>query len=449
MSSPKISKHEILSALSVALDLVEGQPEGHAVRTAWLALRIADVMGLVDGDQTKLYYAALVKDAGCSNNSARIHAIFGGDEFASKRAVKLIDWTKTTDSLKFAMQYTERGGGLAAKIRRMSNNLGHPKTVMNQVTLARCGRGAEIALELGFEPEVAHAIMNLDEHWDGNGSPSGRCNDRIPILARILCLAQTLEVFVTAFGSTCAFEMVRDRSGTWFDPEVARAALTLENNHAIWIEHAHMLESGAIDLAPPQSLFDEAPANVDRICAAFAKIVDAKSAFTGEHSTRVTEYACSIAAMLDWPKERVGTLRRAALLHDIGKLGIPNRILEKPSALNEAEFDIVKLHPANSERIIGSIEDLRRESEIAGAHHEKLDGTGYPQGRDSGTIDMEMRVLAAADVFDALTANRPYREPLTISESLIVMEKTAGTHLDATVIEALRTIYGNAASIAA
>ena len=185
MQSP--SKASILGALSQALDLVEGQPEGHALRTAKLALKLADLMGLSDQAKEDLYFAAVLKDSGCSNNAVRIQKMFGGDEFLAKRKVKLVDWTSNLESVKFAIAQTEAGNSIGAKLRRLAQNLGHPTKVMDEVTEARCTRGAMIAKMLGLNASVADAIQSLDEHWDGQGSPYKLKGDEIPLLARILC----------------------------------------------------------------------------------------------------------------------------------------------------------------------------------------------------------------------------------------------------------------------
>jgi response regulator RpfG family c-di-GMP phosphodiesterase len=230
----RATKAEILAALSHALDLVEGQPKGHAVRTCLLASRIAEEMALSDCDRDSLYFAALLKDSGCSSNSARIHKIFGGDEMLVKQGVKTVDWSSPLESIKYAIGATERGNGVVSKLRRMLGNLGPPAKVMDEVTLARCTQGAAIARKLRFEEAVAQAVEHLDEHWDGRGSPRHLRGSEIPLLARILGLAQTLEVFFTTFGLTAAMDMLNRREGTWFDPETVQAARSLSDDDGFW-----------------------------------------------------------------------------------------------------------------------------------------------------------------------------------------------------------------------
>ncbi|MCE9558117.1 MAG: HD domain-containing protein [Armatimonadetes bacterium] len=447
--APKTTQAEILSALSVALDLVEGQPEGHCMRTAWIALRIGEVLGLPETDLSRLYFAALVKDAGCSNNSARIHKMFGGDEHISKGAVKFVDWSDPIESLRFAYRQSEVGGTVAQKLRRMVSNVGNPRKVMDEVTQARCGRGAEIAGLLGFDSAVSDSVLYLDEHWDGNGSPMHAVGEEIPVIARILCLAQTFEVFACAFGVPAAYAMLAKRRGKWFDPSLVDATFGLENETALWQQYRTLVEQKASVIHIPDAQWADETADIDKICAGFARVIDAKSAFTGEHSARVTGYALEIGREFGMESEQLTILQRAGLLHDVGKLGVPTAILDKNGPLTDDEFSIVKRHPEFSERIISMIPSLQRVAQIAGAHHERLDGKGYYQGRGADQLDLEMRILAVADVFDALSAVRPYRGALPMQKVFTIMDGGAGTHLDGECIESLRGIYGSAETLAA
>jgi len=429
------SKASLLAALSLALDLVEGQPEGHALRTSRIACCLASEIGLVN--QEDLFFAGMLKDSGCSNNSVRIHKIFGGDELLAKRAVKTIDWSSAIESVKFAFQHTERGKGLGAKLRRMSMNLGTPKQVMNQVTEARCTRAAEIATMLGFSKDVADGVRFLDEHWDGGGAPYGKRGDETPILARLLGIAQTFEVFLTAFGLEAAFDMVSHRSGRWFDPELAAALHCLRDRSDLWAglegtDTATFIESELPGLN--QSAVDS---DIDRICEAFAMIVDAKSSFTAEHSSRVTGYALSIADGFGLSKDQRQTLRRAGLLHDIGKLGVSSSILEKPGKLDDEEFERVKLHPQYSYQILSRAPTFSEIANLASAHHERLDGRGYWRGLGADELPLMVRILTVADVFDALTAERPYRGPMSAEDALDIMWRDAGSAFDSECLEAL------------
>lgn len=434
---------EVLAALSKALDMVEGQPPGHALRTARIAVKICEILGSPPRTISNAFFASLIKDSGCSNNSSRIHHIFGGDDFLNKREVKFIDWSSPIASVKFAITHVERGQTIQKKLNKLLGMLGKPSDIMDEVTAARCMRGSMIALSLGFDFEVASTIQTLDEHWDGKGSPSRLAGEKIPFLSRVLCLAQTLEIFVTTFGIESGFEMVQKRSGKWFDPAVAQSAMSLKNDNWFWAAHFSNV-AGSLGEYPVNPEILESPAtDLDSVCEAFANIVDAKSNFTATHSTRVTEYAVKLGEYFAFDPHRMQTLKRAALLHDVGKLGVSNSVLEKPGKLTDEEFSQVKLHPKNSFLILSQILGMERITEIASAHHERLDGKGYWQGLSAENLDLDMRILTASDVFDALSAERPYRGALPTSTVFEIMDKDIGTAFDPDCVQALKDLYGS------
>lgn len=427
----------VLSALSCALDLVEGQPTGHAARTCLIAMELGKIMGLDRHDMQSLYYAAILKDSGCSNNSARIHKIFGGDELLTKRNVKFIDWSRAVDCLKFGASNTLPNGSAIARFRMMLNNLGPPSKVMNEVTAARCHRGASIASSLGLGRTAAEAIRALDEHWDGKGAPSGLQGDAIPILARVLSLAQTLEVFAWSFGPHQALDVLKKRRGRWFDPEVFTAAIAIESDVAFW---ARVHASGHADAAASEPYPDDQPlkpTEMDTICETFASIVDAKSPYTKGHSDRVAEIAVGIGSCLGLSKDSLADIERAGHLHDLGKLAVPNCILDKPARLTDAEFGRVKEHPRRSYEILSPLPGFERIADIAATHHERLDGRGYWRGLRGEDLSMESRVVTVADVFEALTAERPYRKAMESDAALGILWSEAEAAFDPVCIEAL------------
>jgi len=432
---------EILSALSHALDITEGQPRGHAVRTAYLALRIGKELQLPDTDLRDLYKASLLKDAGCSSNAVRVYKVFAADDLLTKRSVKLVNWSNPLESLRFALEHMMPGANIFQKIVHALKETRGSVGVMDEVTQARCTRGAMIARYIGFTEQVAKAIEYLDEHWDGKGSPYKLKGEQIPLHARILCLCQTMEVFAATFGVDAAYEMLQQRRGKWFDPELARIAESFRNDRAFWALHAEMLHNP--DMSPPMpDLTRQAlPSDIDRVCEAFAMIVDAKSSFTAEHSRRVAHYAVQLAEALGWDAERVNFIYRAGLLHDIGKLGVSNAILEKPGKLTDDEFAAIRAHPRYTFEILRRIRSFAWLAEVAGAHHERLDGRGYWQGRTAEQLTTEMRILAVADVFDALSAERPYRPALPLEQVFEIMERDSGTALDGELVQILKSLH--------
>jgi putative nucleotidyltransferase with HDIG domain len=434
MDGKDLRLSEVVAALSHALDLTEGQPRGHAVRTCVIGMRIAAELELSSEQRSALFYALLLKDAGCSSNASRVNALFRTDDHGAKRSMKTVDFPKLTHAALFALRTAGRDRGLVERLRATVTLALAGPSAGRELVAIRCERGAEIARMLGFHEETAVAIRGLDEHWSGKGYPDGLRGEQIPLLARIASLAQTAEVFVRERGIDGAYAMASARSGRWFDPAVVAAFETFRDDTRFW----STLEAGDLASLEPSDLVMTADEQLlDRIAEAFAQVIDAKSPFTHRHSERVTEITLTIAGELGVDAAALRQLRRAALLHDIGKLAIPNTILDKPGSLTAAERATVEEHPRHTEEILGRVEAFSAISAIAGAHHERIDGTGYPHGRRLDELSLPMRVLAVADVYEALTAVRPYRDAMTVEAALDILRRDAGLRLCAVCVGAL------------
>ncbi len=229
-----LSLAEILSALSFALDLTEGAVPGHALRSCLLGMRLARELGLTDAQTSVLYFALLLKDVGCSSNAARLCQIIGGgDERRVKAGVKLEDWTRpsrpkasTIHLLWTTVAPDASPVSRAASIVRIG--ITQHRNNEEMITL-RCDRGAHIVRKLGLGDVAAEAVRALDEHWDGSGYPERRIGAAIPLEARILAVAQHLDVFASERGPAAALDVLRERSGRWFDPELVRVAERLHS----------------------------------------------------------------------------------------------------------------------------------------------------------------------------------------------------------------------------
>ncbi|HYW07235.1 MAG TPA: HD domain-containing phosphohydrolase, partial [Longimicrobium sp.] len=302
--------------------------------------------------------------------------------------------------------------------------------VGTELVQTRCERGADIARMLELAEPTAEAIRALDEHWDGSGKPVGLQGDSIPLLARIASLAQTVDVFLTAFGRDAALAMASERSGRWFDPTLVRALESTRGDTAFWERlHEPDLRADVAAVEPADRLLVADEDRLDRIAEAFARVIDAKSPYTFRHSEGVAEYAVATARGLGFSAHELRELRRAALLHDIGKLGVSNLILDKPGRLTDEEMAAVRLHPEYTERILGRVARFRHLAWVAAAHHERMDGSGYHRGVRAGTLPIAARVLAVADVCEALSAARPYRDALPREEVLRIMRELVSTAL--------------------
>jgi putative nucleotidyltransferase with HDIG domain len=441
--SGSIRLSEVVAALSYALDLTEGEPPGHAVRSCLIGMRLAQELELDAATRSDLFYALLLKDAGCSANSARMAALFGADDHVAKRTSKRVDWAGKLPAFLWSVRTVAPGGSMRDRALRLKA-IKDEGEVTRSLMRARCDRGAEIALLVGLGTETAEAIRALDEHWDGGGQPRGLRGEEIPLPARILCLAQTAEIFHADGGVAAAWEVARKRSGGWFDPDLVDAL-------GACLQDVSFCESLAHDDAsawePEDRLLQADDARLDGIAVAFAGVIDAKSPWTYQHSDRASVIAASLAAVLGTEGDALNDLRRAALLHDVGKLAISNRILDKPAGLSAAELTVMRRHPLVTTEILERVPAFRRLAPVASAHHERLDGGGYPRGLTGHDLDMPMRVLAIADVYEAVTSERPYRAAMSSDQALAILRSEVPDRLDAAAVAALSDLIGHEAGL--
>ncbi len=437
-TTTQVSLSEVLSALSYALDLTEGQTEGHSLRTCLIGMRLAEALKLDADTKSALYYSLILKDAGCSSNSARVSTLFGSDDHPVKWRLKVTDWSRYSHAALFGIRSAAIGRSVAARLRHIVKIVRAGQAGARELVRLRCERGAEIARGLGFPAETSEAIRSLDEHWDGRGHPDGLRGREIPLLARIAGLAQTVDVFLTYRGPDAALDVARDRRGRWFDPELVDLLQSWRTDRAWWDgiqTRRAMYLAVAAEPADRVRRVDEA--GLDAVAEAFAGIIDAKTPFTFRHSSRVAVYAQGIAEELDLDESTRRRVTRAGLLHDIGKLGVSNRILEKPGTLTPDEWTIVKRHPVYSWEILSQVKAFREFAWTAALHHERLDGSGYPWSLTASEIDLPAGILAAADAYDAMTSWRPYAASVPPDTAVFLLDNEAGTRFDAVAVTGL------------
>ena len=428
---------ELISALSHALDITEGQPQGHCVRCCWIGMHIAQALGLSDQQRWELYYTLLLKDLGCSSNAARICELYLTDDLAFKR-----DFKRVGDGLaqvaRFVLQHTGLKAGLAERFRSVLNVLREGPDMAQELIQTRCQRGAEIARLLRFSEGVALGIYHLDEHWSGPGKPDGLAGAAIPLYSRMALLAQVIDVFHHTDGQDAALTEARKRSGQWFDPALVAVLDNLAAQSDFWamLSSPH-INTALLALEPATCTVPLDDDYLDDIATAFGQVVDSKSPYTSGHSGRVALYTDLIAEAMGVDAARRRWLKRGALLHDVGKLGVSNSVLDKAGALDGAEWEAVRLHAQLTEEILSKISAFSELAVIAGAHHERLDGKGYPRGLMADDIALETRIITTADIFDAITAERPYRGAVPVAKTLEMMAKTVGTALDPACFAAL------------
>ena len=442
VQSPILRLSEIMSAFSVALDVTQGHPEGHCMRSCIIGMRIAEVIKLSPTDCSSLFYALLLKDLGCSSNAAKIAHLFGGDDHQIKHSLRLVDWTRPTECLGHCWSHCVPGGSTIEKLLKMAAIVRSGAEGGRRISEIRCERGAEIARMLQLSEATAQAILDLDEHWNGGGNPWKRKGEEISLLGRICGLAQCVEVYVTAFGLSSAMEMAQKRNGKWFDPNLVKALLSIEGDGKFWSQlDSPNLISEISRWEPEDVIILADDSRMDRVAEAFARVVDAKSPWTFLHSTRVAEIAVGIASEFGCSSGFEQDIRRAGLLHDIGKLGVSNSILDKNGKPTEEEFDQIKQHAKYSYRILNQVPAFAQLADVAGGHHERLDGRGYHLGLKGAEVSLPTRILTVADVCEAMTAKRPYREALEWENVRTMLERDSGTAFDPDCVAALQRWY--------
>ncbi|MEO5589546.1 MAG: HD domain-containing phosphohydrolase [Gemmatimonadaceae bacterium] len=433
-----VSLSQVLAAMSRALDLTEGQSVGHTVRATIIGMRLADESGLSAFEKVALYGALLLKDSGSAGGS-RVSEILDEGLPAEELAVEAPETGQPAASMMSAAQAATRGAfrdgmkSLLHKSRRsVGGRLGSP------VVLARAARGESMALRMGFSSATGEAIRHIDEHWDGSGSPEARIGHEIPLSSRIILLAQTLEAFQSARGVAHALRIARERSEKWFDPALVRIARSWREDAAWWESlHSPDATAMAVALEPGQHSRYVDEKGLDEVARAFAEIIDSRSAYTYRHSTNVAKYARATGFELGFEKGEAAELNRAALLHDLGKLGVSTRILDKAGPMTDAEREEMQRHPLYTWDVLKCVNAFASFSRTAALHHEKLDGTGYPWGVKADEMDIASRVLCVADMYEALTANRPYRAGLSRDVALKIIREGIGAKVCPMATEAL------------
>lgn len=441
MQALKLS--ELIGALSHALDITEGQPEGHCIRCCWIGMHIGEKLGMATEQLWELYYTLLLKDLGCSSNASRICELYLTDDLSFKRDFKWVDGS-LPQVLRFVLRHTGPSAGLIERLKTLSGILTNGDEIAQELILTRCTRGADIARQLRFSEGVAQGIHSLDEHWNGQGRPEGLAGSRIPLYSRIALLAQVIDVVNSSEGQAAALTEIQKRSGTWFDPEAVDTFMAVAQSVDFWsILNSSDVEALVFALEPGDLIVPLDEDYFDDIAEAFGKVVDAKSPYTAGHSARVGLYTSLLGESMEIPESRRRWLKRGALLHDVGKLGVSNSILDKPGKLDAEEWSAVQRHAAYTEAILGRVSNFDELARVSAAHHERLDGGGYPRGLKDADIAIETRIITTADIFDAITAERPYRGAVPVDKTLVIMSETVGTAIDARCFEHLKNIVQN------
>jgi putative nucleotidyltransferase with HDIG domain len=399
---------ELVASLSYAADLGLGQPMEHCMRQTVIASRLAGLAGAGAGDREATYYLGLLFNVYCHADATEQAAWFG-DDIAFKRDGMATYDMNTAQTVAFLLRRTVSHGSARARARRAAN---FPVAGMRQVvafTATHSSLGAQFVAGLGLDPAVVTAVAQGYEQWDGRGQPHHLRGEQICLPSRLVQVASAAEVYARTRGPSAARHIVRRSAGRQFDPAIADLFCT----------HTQLLLDGLDEAASWEAILAAEPrlwsrrvegADLDQVLEAVADLADMKSLWLAGHSRGVAELAADAARLIGADPV---TLRRAGLLHDLGRLGMSITIWDKPAPLTEAERERVRLHPYLTDRMLGRISGLDEARRIAARHHERLDGSGYPAGLTAASLTVADRVLAAADSYHAMTEPRPHRPPMS------------------------------------
>ena len=396
---------EILAALSLATDAGNGFPAEKTLRNTLLAMGIAGELGVDDRLRSDLYQASLLRFIGCTAFTYEL-ARLSGNEFTALQAFAPADDTKPGEAIH-AMFAAGRGQGAAARARSLVANVTRGKALGEFVVRADCEANARFARRFGLGAGMVSILDDIYERWDGKGAPRRLAGEDVAPGARILALAHQAEIHHRNHGRDAAKEMAAQRSGGWFDPACVSAFDRCADRLFDLFERGSVWEE--VLGAEPVPRVTVGASGLDDLAEGFADFADLKSPTLLGHSRGVAALAAEAGRIAGLPGEDIATLRRAALLHDLGRVAVPVAVWEKPGRLNDAEWEQVRLHAYHTERVLSRAPSLAAVAAVAGSHHERLDGSGYHRGARAASLPLPARILAAADVYQALTEQRPHR----------------------------------------
>jgi HD-GYP domain-containing protein (c-di-GMP phosphodiesterase class II)/DNA-binding CsgD family transcriptional regulator len=407
---------ELLAALSVATDLGMGQPSGHAGRTSLQAVRLARALGLSDDQVSDVFYVALLRYLGCTSDAAEVAALAGDEIALAVRVGPFMMGDAAEQAVAAGVPDVDKAAAAAM--------------------LAHCEAAELLASRLGLNDEVLRALRHGFERWDGTGHPRGLGGDAIPIAVRIAVLARDVELWRERTTLAGLRELLARRRGCAYDPEIVDAFLDCPPvpDGPPWAE--------LFDAEPCPRTIDEC--RLDTVLEVFADFADVKLPYALGHSRTVARLAAAAATTLGLDPADVVRIRRAALVHDLGRAGISNQVWDRPRPLGDDEWERVRLHPYYTERILHRCRPLEDLAEVAGAHHERLDGSGYFRSSAAAALDLPARILAAADVYAAMRQERPHRPALTVEQARSeLMGEAQRSRLDGRAVTAVLAAAGH------
>jgi HD-GYP domain-containing protein (c-di-GMP phosphodiesterase class II) len=418
-----------------------GHPMEHVLRQSFIALRLAERLGLRDAEREVVYYSSLLAWVGC-HVDAYEQAKWFGDDLALKHEIRWVDEGRSREAAGFVLRHIGAGRSAVERAKLAATFLGGGRRVIDDITENHWRTVDALMERLELDDTVRSSVAQTFERWDGKGSPEGAKGEDLLLPTRLVNLADVVEVFHHAGGIDAAVAVARQRSGTQFDPAVVEVFCDAADE--IFAELGSVTSWEALMAADPALDRELSEEDLDRALEAIADFVDLKSPYTLGHSRGVADLAGVAARDLGLPAADVSAIRRAGLLHDLGRLGVSNGVWDKRGALSGAELERVRMHPYLTERMLASSPVLAPLADLAAQHHERLDGSGYPRALTGDSMSLGSRVLAAADLYRAKLEPRPHRDALTPDDAAAVLrDEVRAGRLDGAAVDAVLRAGGH------
>jgi HD-GYP domain-containing protein (c-di-GMP phosphodiesterase class II) len=434
---------ELLATLSLVTDLGNGQPLEKALRGSLLAVRIGRELGLKEQDLSDAYYVAMLSGLGCTAFAHELSQAVGGDEIRMKAVFQAVDPGRPREllaSLLFHLAEDRPPLERAGVVLRM---LARGRAFFELSVATDCEAAGRLAQRLGMSDGVRDGLAHLITRWDGKGVPAV-AGEAIAINGRVGHFAYVAEILHRHVGRSALLEVIRGRRGE-FDPAVVEAFLRIAPDVLAEIEPESVWDPALA--AEPEPRTELPDSRLDDVARTFADFADLKSPFTLGHSTGVARLAEAAARHLNMADEAVTELHRAGLLHDLGRVSVPNGIWEKPGPLSAAEWERVRLHSYYTERVLAVSPAFHPIALLAGMHHERLNASGYHRGVPAAVIPVGARILAAADAYQAMSEERPHRIALAPPEAAANLNaEVKSGRLDREAVEAVLEAAGQPTS---
>lgn len=439
----RVRSAELIATLSLATDLALGVPLEHGLRSTLIAARLWDLLGVDQETAAQTYFLCLLFYVGCTASVDLSPEIFGDDNALATYGLPNRFGTRSEAIGGFLRALAPPDGSLGLRAQQVALGVPRLARAFPSIVAAVCEVGRMLTDRLGLPPTVSRLFIYESERWDGKGLPNGVKGSEIPLPVRIVHVARDA-AFQAMLGDTkFVADVIRRRSGAAFDPEVAN--LLADRATEIFSSEDESPWEAVLTREPKPWLMLEHGA-IDDALGAMGEFSDVASPYLVGHSSGVAKLAAMAAQHIRFSPTQEAQIKRAALVHDVGRVAVPLRIWEKTSSLTADDWEAVRLHAYHSERILLRSPFLAELSSIAGFHHERLDGSGYHRGSAAPQLDSKARLLAAADAYHAMCEPRPHRPALTGEEAAQALTEQARRGLfDRESVTAVLEVAGHSA----